>query len=106
VIPAPVETEMLEEVTFEMVALQVGDVVDAVLFLDGLHPRVVVPEIFMYANPEGPLAPPPLLPPAAQAKQLPPAAQAKQLPPAAQAKQLPPAAQAKQLPPAAKARQS
>jgi NADP-dependent 3-hydroxy acid dehydrogenase YdfG len=68
VIPAPVETEMLEEVTFEMVALQVSDVVDAVLFLDGLHPRVVVPEIFMYANPEGPLAPPPLLPPAAKAK--------------------------------------
>jgi NAD(P)-dependent dehydrogenase (short-subunit alcohol dehydrogenase family) len=87
VIPAPVETEMLEEVTFEMVALQVGDVVDAVLFLDGLHPRVVVPEIFMYANPEGPLAPPPLLPPAAQAKQLPPAAQAKQVPPAAKARQ-------------------
>jgi hypothetical protein len=53
---------MLEEVTFEMVALQVKDVVDAVLFLDGLHPRVVVPEIAMHANPEGPLAPPPLLP--------------------------------------------
>jgi NAD(P)-dependent dehydrogenase (short-subunit alcohol dehydrogenase family) len=62
VIPAPVETDMLEEVTFEMVALQVKDVVDAVLFLDGLHPRVVVPEIAMHANPEGPLAPPPLLP--------------------------------------------
>ena len=69
VIPAPVETDILEEVTFEMVALQASDVVDAVLFLDGLHPRVVVPEIFMYANPEGPLAPPPLLPPAAKAKQ-------------------------------------
>jgi NAD(P)-dependent dehydrogenase (short-subunit alcohol dehydrogenase family) len=77
VIPAPVETEILEEVTFEMVALQVSDVVDAVLFLDGLHPRVVIPEIYMYANPEGPLAPPPLLPPAAQAKQLPTAATAK-----------------------------
>jgi NAD(P)-dependent dehydrogenase (short-subunit alcohol dehydrogenase family) len=69
VIPAPVETEILEEVSFEMVALQASDVVDAVLFLDGLHPRVVIPEIFMYANPEGPLAPPPLLPPAAKAKQ-------------------------------------
>jgi NADP-dependent 3-hydroxy acid dehydrogenase YdfG len=89
VIPAPVETEILEEVTFEMVALQSSDVVDAVLFLDGLHPRVVIPEIFMYANPEGPLAPPPLLPPAAQAKLLPPAAQAKLLPPAAKAKQQP-----------------
>lgn len=69
VIPAPVETDMLEEVTFEMVALQVSDVVDAVLFLDGLHPRVVVPEIVMYANPEGPLAPPPLLPEAVKRRQ-------------------------------------
>ncbi|MBV9485490.1 MAG: SDR family oxidoreductase [Frankiaceae bacterium] len=69
VIPAPVETDMLEEVTFEMVALQPEDVVAAVMFLDGLHPRVVIPEISMHANPEGPLAPPPLLPPAAAAKQ-------------------------------------
>lgn len=69
VIPAPVETDMLEEVTFEMVALQVKDIVDAVLFLDALDPQVVVPEIAMHANPEGPLAPPPLLPPAAQDKQ-------------------------------------
>lgn len=67
VIPAPVETEMLEDVTFEMVALQSSDVADVVTFLDSLHPRVVIPEIFMYANPEGPLAPPPLLPPAAKA---------------------------------------
>jgi short-subunit dehydrogenase len=67
-IPAPVETEMLEEVTFEMVALQSSDVVDAVLFLDSLHPRVVIPQIAMHANPEGPLAPPPLLPPAAKRK--------------------------------------
>ena len=29
VIPAPVETDMLEDVTFEMVALQASDVVDA-----------------------------------------------------------------------------
>jgi NAD(P)-dependent dehydrogenase (short-subunit alcohol dehydrogenase family) len=67
-IPAPVETDMLEEVTFEMVALQSSDVVDAVLFLDSLHPRVVIPQIAMHANPEGPLAPPPLLPPAAKRK--------------------------------------
>jgi NAD(P)-dependent dehydrogenase (short-subunit alcohol dehydrogenase family) len=65
-IPAPVETEMLEEVTFEMVALQAKDVADAVVFLDGLHPRVVVPEIAMHAAAEGPLAPPPLLPEAAR----------------------------------------
>lgn len=69
VIPAPVETDMLEEVTFEMVALQVKDVVDAVLFLDALDPRVVVPEIAMHANPEGPLAPPPLLPDAMKRRQ-------------------------------------
>jgi NAD(P)-dependent dehydrogenase (short-subunit alcohol dehydrogenase family) len=69
VIPAPVETDMLEEVTFEMVALQPEDVVAAVMFLDGLHPRVALPEIAMHANPEGPLAPPPLLPEAAKAKQ-------------------------------------
>ena len=68
VIPAPVETDMLEEVTFEMVALQVKDVVDAVMFLDALDPRVVVPEIAMHANPEGPLAPAPLLPPAANSQ--------------------------------------
>jgi short-subunit dehydrogenase len=74
VIPAPVETDMLDEVTFEMVALQPEDVVAAVLFLEALHPRVVIPEIAMHANPEGPLAPPPLLPEAAKAKQSPAAA--------------------------------
>jgi NADP-dependent 3-hydroxy acid dehydrogenase YdfG len=67
-IPAPVETEMLEEVTFEMVALQSSDVADAVLFLDSLNPRVAIPEIAMHANPDGPLAPPPLLPPTAKRK--------------------------------------
>lgn len=69
IIPAPVETDMLEDVTFEMVALQVSDIVDAVLFLDGLHPRVVVPEIVMYANPEGPLRPEPLQPEAFKRRQ-------------------------------------
>jgi hypothetical protein len=52
-----------------MVALQVSDVVDAVLFLDGLHPRVAIPEIAMHANPEGPLAPAPLLPPGAKGQE-------------------------------------
>lgn len=61
-IPAPVETDMLEEVTFEMVALQSKDVADAVVFLDQLDPSVVVPEISMHAMPEGPLAPAPLQP--------------------------------------------
>ena len=58
-IPAPVETEMLEEVTFEMVALQSSDVVDAVLFLDSLHPRVVIPQIAMHANLRNPHCRPP-----------------------------------------------
>jgi len=61
-IPAPVETEMLEDVTFEMVALQAKDVVDALVFLDQLDPRVAVPEISMHAMAEGPLAPTPLEP--------------------------------------------
>ena len=60
-VPAPVETPMLEEVTFEMHALQSKDVADAVAFLDALDPRVVVPRIAMRAVSEGPLAPPPLV---------------------------------------------
>jgi NAD(P)-dependent dehydrogenase (short-subunit alcohol dehydrogenase family) len=69
VIPAPVATEMLEEVTFEMVALQPSDVADVIGFLDSLNPRVAIREIFLNAVPEGPLAPPPLMPAAAVAKQ-------------------------------------
>lgn len=55
-IPAPVETGMLQEVSFEMHAIQSKDVADAVLFLEALDPRVVVPEIAMRAVTEGPLA--------------------------------------------------
>lgn len=62
VIPAPVETAMLEDVTFPMHALQPEDVADAVVFLDGLDPRVVLPEIFLRAHDEGPLAPQPTVP--------------------------------------------
>jgi NAD(P)-dependent dehydrogenase (short-subunit alcohol dehydrogenase family) len=65
VMPAPVETDMLDTVTFEMYALQATDVADAVAFLDGLDPRVVLPRIDLRAVESGPLAPPPLLPPAA-----------------------------------------
>jgi NAD(P)-dependent dehydrogenase (short-subunit alcohol dehydrogenase family) len=61
-IPAPVETEMLEDVTFEMVALQARDVAAALAYLDQLEPWVVVPEIAMHAMPEGPLSPAPLEP--------------------------------------------
>ena len=65
VVPAPVETDMLDDVTFEMYALQASDVADTVAFLDGLDPRVVMPQIELRAVDSGPLAPPPLLPPAA-----------------------------------------
>lgn len=62
VTPAPVETEMLQGVTFPMHALQARDVAEAVLFLDRLAPSVVVPDIVMRAVDEGPLAPPPVQP--------------------------------------------
>jgi NAD(P)-dependent dehydrogenase (short-subunit alcohol dehydrogenase family) len=62
VTPAPVQTEMLQRVTFPMHTLQATDVAAAVLFLDRLGPGVVVPEIAMRAAEEGPLAPPPVLP--------------------------------------------
>jgi NAD(P)-dependent dehydrogenase (short-subunit alcohol dehydrogenase family) len=62
VTPAPVQTEMLQRVTFPMHTLQASDVAAAVLFLDRLAPGVVVPEIAMRAVEEGPLAPPPVLP--------------------------------------------
>lgn len=65
-VPAPVETPMLEEVTFAMHALQAKDVADALVFLDGLDPRVVLPELALRAVSEGPLAPAPLLPAAAR----------------------------------------
>ena len=65
VMPAPVETDMLDTVTFEMYVIQASDVADAVGFLDALDPRVVLPRIDLRAVESGPLAPPPLLPPAA-----------------------------------------
>jgi NAD(P)-dependent dehydrogenase (short-subunit alcohol dehydrogenase family) len=68
VTPAPVQTEMLQRVTFPMHTLQSTDVARAVLFLDRMDPGVVVPEIQMRAVAEGPLAPPPVLPEAYLAK--------------------------------------
>lgn len=68
-IPAPVETDMLEDVTFEMVTLKANDVAAALVYLDGLDPSVVVPEISMHAMPDGPLAPAPLVPEAFRRRQ-------------------------------------
>jgi NAD(P)-dependent dehydrogenase (short-subunit alcohol dehydrogenase family) len=66
--PAPVDTDMLDRVTFPMYTLRPKDVADAVAFLDQLDPRVVLPEIVLRAAEEGPNAPEPLVPEAAQAK--------------------------------------
>jgi NAD(P)-dependent dehydrogenase (short-subunit alcohol dehydrogenase family) len=68
VTPAPVDTGMLEDVTFPMHTLQSKDVADTVAFLDALDPSVVVPEIVLRANDEGPLAPEPVLPEGYKAK--------------------------------------
>ena len=69
VIPAPVDTPMLEDVTFPMHTLTSKDVTDAVVFLDSLAPSVVLPELYLRAADEGPLAPEPVLPTAYQRKQ-------------------------------------
>lgn len=57
VIPAPVDTPMLDDVTFPMHALAPDDIAAAVAFLDSLAPWVVLPELFMRAHDSGPLAP-------------------------------------------------
>jgi NAD(P)-dependent dehydrogenase (short-subunit alcohol dehydrogenase family) len=56
-IPAPVETPMLDGVSFGMHMIQSKDVADALVFLDGLDPKVKVPEIEQAAHSSGPLAP-------------------------------------------------
>ncbi|GAA3221798.1 SDR family oxidoreductase [Actinocorallia longicatena] len=66
-IPAPVETPMLQDVAFEMHAIQPEDVAGVVGFLDALDPRVVVPRISMRAAAEGPLAARTVIPPKARA---------------------------------------
>ena len=60
--PGPIDTGMLDEVTFPMHTLRLEDVTAAVAYLDGLHPSVVLREIVIHAAEEGPLAPEPVLP--------------------------------------------
>lgn len=60
--PGPIDTAMLEDVTFPMHTLRSEDVAAAVAYLDTLHPSVVLPEIVLHAAEEGPLAPEPVLP--------------------------------------------
>src|SRR5262249_3995363 len=65
VAPAPVETEMLDEVTFPMFVLRS----DVITFLDQLDPSVVLREIEFRAADDGPFAREPLVPRAALEKQ-------------------------------------
>ncbi len=62
VTPGPVETEMLQDVPFEMNAIQVSDVADAVAWLDTVDPSVDLPEIRLHAVRRGPFAREPVVP--------------------------------------------
>lgn len=62
VTPGPVETEMLQDVPFEMWAIRASDVADAVAWLDTLDPSVDLPEIRLHAITRGPSARPPIVP--------------------------------------------
>ncbi|OBF85219.1 oxidoreductase [Mycobacterium sp. 852002-51163_SCH5372311] len=62
VTPGPVETEMLQDVPFEMYAIQVSDVAEAVAWLDTVDPSVDLPEIRLNAVRRGPYARPPIVP--------------------------------------------
>lgn len=66
VTPGPVETEMLQEVPFEMYAIRAADVADAVAWLDTLDPSVDLPEIRLHAITRGPHARTPVVPLAAK----------------------------------------
>lgn len=62
VTPGPVETEMLQDVPFEMYAIQVSDIAAAVAWLDTVDPSVDLPEIRLSAVERGPYARPPVVP--------------------------------------------
>lgn len=62
VTPGPVETEMLQDVPFEMYAIRAADVADAVGWLDTLDPSVDLPEIRLHAITRGPHARTPVVP--------------------------------------------
>ena len=62
VTPGPVETEMLQDVPFEMYAIQVSDVAEAVAWLDTVDPSVDLPEIRLQAMRRGPFAREPVVP--------------------------------------------
>jgi NAD(P)-dependent dehydrogenase (short-subunit alcohol dehydrogenase family) len=62
VTPGPVETEMLQDVPFEMNAIAAADVADAVAWLDTVDPSVDLPEIRLHAVRRGPFAREPIVP--------------------------------------------
>ena len=62
VTPGPVETDMLQDVPFEMYAIQVSDIADTVAWLDSVDPSVDLPEIRLSAVRRGPFARPPVVP--------------------------------------------
>lgn len=62
VTPGPVETDMLQDVPFEMYAIQVADVAEAVAWLDTVDPSVDLPEIQLSAVRRGPFAREPVVP--------------------------------------------
>src|ERR1700757_3554581 len=62
VTPGPVETDMLQDVPFEMYAIRATDVAQAVAWLDTVDPSVDLPEIRMHAVTRGPWAHEPIVP--------------------------------------------
>lgn len=62
VTPGPVETEMLQDVPFEMYAITADDVAQTVAWLDTVPASVDLPEIRLNAITRGPSARPPVVP--------------------------------------------
>lgn len=62
VTPGPVETDMLQDVPFEMYAIRASDVAEAVAWLDTVDPSVDLPEIRLSAVTRGPAARAPVVP--------------------------------------------
>jgi NAD(P)-dependent dehydrogenase (short-subunit alcohol dehydrogenase family) len=62
VTPGPVETEMLQDVPFEMYAVTAHDVAEAVAWLDTVPSSVDLPEIRLNAITRGPSARAPIVP--------------------------------------------
>jgi NAD(P)-dependent dehydrogenase (short-subunit alcohol dehydrogenase family) len=62
----PVATPMLDDVRFPMRTLDVAEVADAVVWLDGLPGNVVLPEIRLSSVDSGPFAPEAFVPEAAR----------------------------------------